>query len=114
MSRTIRRKNFERERKKVEGSSINGYYTTKVFNFNGKGLNRYSYRLPTSKELWKLKRKAHGENQTSNTSFKKSERNMVEKQYRFREKRKLLNYIKGYTQDVVSEKLPKYPKYFWP
>lgn len=114
MSRTIRRKNFERERKKVEGSSINGYYTTKVFNFNSKGLNRYSYRLPTAEELWKLKRKAHGENQTSNTSFKKSERNMVEKQYRFREKRKLLNYIKGYTQDVVSEKLPKYPKYFWP
>ncbi len=29
-------------------------------------------------------------------------------------KRKLLNYIKGYTQDEVSEKLPKYPKYFWP
>ena len=113
MSRTIKRKNFEREHKKVHGSSVNGYYTSLVFHFSSDGFFWYTYELPLPDELWKLKRRAHSENQESWRTFKKDERNIVEKQYRSQERRRIVKYLHGKTEDIIHEKLPKYPKHWW-
>ena len=37
---------------------------------------------------------------------------IVEKQYRLREKRKVIHFLKGNTETIISECLPKYPSWW--
>lgn len=112
MSRTFRRKNYEREVRNKAGCSIAGFYTEYDIYYCGQFLN-YVYREPTKEEAFKTFQKAHGDGVEHHNTFRKVGRRFVQKQHRQKNNKLIIDYLKKDSEDVVHEVLAKYPKHWW-
>lgn len=113
MSRTFRRKNAEDiMRSSWNQSKVAGYYTEYE---RDPERGHYYGRLPTAEELFLKFRNLHcdGNRHYRFEGMPKWGRRLEMKTDRAKHRAKITRFLKGLDDDVVVEKLPKFPYRYW-
>lgn len=116
MSRTFRRKNAE-QLVSNRGGKIAGVYTeVDRYERTGNGHGGYPvYREPTKVERFDTFYRLHGDKIGYHRfqGMKKWARRDIEGSHRARHRQLVSNFLQGKTDDVVHEKLPYFPCWYW-
>lgn len=118
MSRTIRRRRMRKANPYSirENSHIAGEYTVvDHYERTGNGHSGYPVlREPTKQERFKLYQRFHLDgHHYLYQGMKPWERRLEQKRHRAKHREKIHRFMIGIDEDIIPEKLPKYPSQYW-